>query len=106
MEDSEKLFPRPFGERVKEYYYDKAPSFLLNGCFAVVVMLIVAITITTVALTANPVETQPQQTVVKVYLNENDSIIPILKDEMKAIKNKLDSIRQDSLAVEISKIKK
>lgn len=104
MDEAEKLFPRSFKERVKEYLYDHSAPFFVNTCFAIIALIVVAITVYSVYNTADQLETAPQQTIIKVYLNEDDSIVPVLQKEMIDIKNKLDSMRRDSMVVEISKI--
>lgn len=106
MNDSNKRKKTSTLNQIVEYLRDNISSIVVNCSFAVVVLLVVSFTFFIVSSTAKEDNQLPQQTIVKVYFNDNDSIIPVLKSEMDSLKRKLDSIRNDSISVQISKIQR
>ena len=98
-------------EKIKERLYTHLKQhwlmYLCQSIFMTVSIIIGVITYALIMEKQDSKEDATQEPVaVKVFINENDSIIPALSAEIKELKNMMQKMQEDTLCVTITKGKK
>lgn len=93
-----------FASKIKEHWYAYRNIYVCVGVFIITVVMVSSLALYLI-FNAKPdvTETQPIPLEVKVFINDDDTIMPKIHDDISELKNAIDSMRQDTLQITIVK---
>lgn len=93
-----------FASKIKEHWYAYGNIYVCVGVFMITVVMVSSLALCLIFYAKpNRAETQSIPLEVKVFINDNDTIIPKILDNISELKSAIDSMRQDTLELTIVK---
>ena len=92
-------------DRICDYYRRWFPAFVCWLVFLLITGGVVGVSVHLITEVEHQREEKPTETVVKIYINDQDSIVPILHEGFESLTKQIKDSREDSIDVKVVKMK-
>lgn len=90
---------------IYDYFHKWFPAFVCWFVFLLITGVVVGVSIFLITEVEHQREDYPAETVVKIYMNDQDSIVPILHEGCESLTKQIKDSREDSIDVKVVKKK-